>query len=240
MKNRRTFLKMIVIALVMAICSYLNLSLFTDGGVGESSIIMYDNSDDDDTDSSNSRQLNTSSRTTGRPQAMVDTDANDYSELVIPEWLATALNATNKNNNKAAGLKAAMDKAASNFYSHHRGGNSNSNNNNIKALPKHTLTDIATISQIYSQDFGIVMYNPPDNNFILLYNGEQTWVGGIVKLVQCYQALVYMLRHNFPNRFTGVESDELGKFVLLCVHVLSFGPYQYIYLHCVIMAHTQK
>jgi hypothetical protein len=206
MKNRRTFLKMIVIALVMAIFSYLNLSLFTDG-VGESS--SEDNSHDD-TDSSNSRQLNTSSRSTGRPQAMVDTDANDYGELVIPEWLTTALNTNNKNNE--AGLKAAMDMAASNFYSNHRGGNNNNNNNN-NALPKHTLTDIATISQIYSQDFGIVMYNPQDNNFILLYNGEQTWVGGIVKLVQCYQALVYMLRQNFPNRFNGVESDELGKCV---------------------------
>ena len=222
MRNRRTFLKLIVIALVMVIFSYLNLSLFTDG-VGESSII-YDNNDDDDDDTdSNSRQLlNASSRSTGRPQAMVDTDANDYGELVIPEWLTTALN-TNHKNNKAR-LKVAMDKAASNFYSHHRGGNNNNNNN---ALPKHTLADISTISQIYSQDFGIVMYNPPDNNFILLYNGEQTWVGGIVKLVQCYQALVYMLRQNFPNRFNGVESDELGKcaaFVCIIIYLWSIPP----------------
>ena len=222
MRNRRTFLKLIVIALVMAIFSYLNLSLFTDG-VGESSII-YDNNDDDDDDDdtdSNSRQLlNASSRSTGRPQAMVDTDANDYGELVIPEWLTTALNTNHKNNK--AGLKVAMDKAASNFYSHHRGGNNNNN-----ALPKHTLADISTISQIYSQDFGIVMYNPPDNNFILLYNGEQTWVGGIVKLVQCYQALVYMLRQNFPNRFNGVESDELGKcaaFVCIIIYLWSIPP----------------
>jgi hypothetical protein len=227
MKNRRTFLKMIVIALVMAIFSYLNLSLFTDG-VDESSSILYDNDNShDDTDSSsNSRQLNTSSRSTGRPQAMVDTDLNDYGELVIPEWLTTALNT---NNNKA-GLKAAMDLAASNFYSNHRGGNNSNNsnnNNNNNALPKHTLTDIATISQIYSQDFGIVMYNPQDNNFILLYNGEQTWVGGIVKLVQCYQALVYMLRQNFPNRFNGAESDELGKCVCVNIFVIIifiFGP----------------
>ena len=219
MKNRRTFLKMIVIALVMAIFSYLNLSLFTDG-VDESSSILYDNdnSHDDMDSSSNSRQLNTSSRSTGRPQAMVDTDSNDYGELVIPEWLTTALNT----NNKKAGLKAAMDMAASNFDSNHRGGNNNNN-----ALPKHTLTDIATISQIYSQDFGIVMYNPQDNNFILLYNGEQKWVGGIVKLVQCYQALVYMLRQNFPNRFNGAESDELGKCVCVNIFVIIifiFGP----------------
>jgi hypothetical protein len=135
------------------------------------------------------------------PQALIDDDLEDYGELILPIWLSKIADCEgDEKMGCTARLKAAMAKAASKHSS--------------PAPPKftkHSLLDLVEISLLYTADFGIVMYDPENDDFLLLYNGGMTWVGGILKLVSTFQMLVLLLRYNFPDRFRGRESGELGE-----------------------------
>jgi hypothetical protein len=138
-----------------------------------------------------------------RPQALIDDDLEDYGELILPRWLSKVADCDEddeKHSDCITRLKTAVDKAASKLSSPAP-----------PIFPKHSLVDLVEISHLYSADFGIVMYDPENDDFLLLYNGDKTWVGGILKLVGTFQMLVFVLRYNFPDRFRGKDSDELGE-----------------------------
>jgi hypothetical protein len=153
---------------------------------------------------------------TARPQALIDDDLEDYGELNLPEWLSKVVDCEDdeEESDCTARLEAAAADAASKFSSY---GADYSNAALPKFLPKHSLMDLVAISHLYSADFGIVMYDPENDDFLLLYNGEKTWVGPILKLALTFRMLAFMLRKSFPDRFRGKESDELGEcaFILL-------------------------
>jgi hypothetical protein len=136
-----------------------------------------------------------------RPQALIDNDLEDYGELILPKWLKLAdCEDDGKHIGCTAWLKAAMAKAASKHSPPP-----------LPKFPKHSLVDLVDISQLYSADFGIVLYDPENDDFLLLYNGGMTWVGGLGKLVATFKMIAFMLRYNFPDRFRGKSSDELGE-----------------------------
>jgi hypothetical protein len=137
-----------------------------------------------------------------RPQALIDNDLEDYGELILPKWLSKVADCEDdgKHIGCTAWLKAAMAKAASKHSPPA-----------LPKFPKHSLVDLVEVSQLYSADFGIVLYDPENDDFLLLYNGGKTWVGGLVKLVATFKMLAFMLRYNFPDRFRGKASDELGE-----------------------------
>ena len=66
------------------------------------------------------------------------------------------------------------------------------------------------------------MYNPKNNDFPLLYNGREMWVSGITRLVYTFQLFVIMLRHDYPDRFWGKESEKLGE--------LAYSIFMYLWL----------
>jgi hypothetical protein len=79
-------------------------------------------------------------------------------------------------------------------------------------LAPYTIKDLVEISSIFFKTFGILVYDPMSNDFLLLYNYQKhIWRASCSKLVSSFQALTDLLRKDFPERFRGPESPELGK-----------------------------
>ena len=59
---------------------------------------------------------------------------------------------------------------------------------------------------------GILIYRPDEDDFVLLYNERfHRWVSACSKLSISFTNFIVMLRREFPERFRGKMSDELGK-----------------------------
>jgi hypothetical protein len=140
-----------------------------------------------------------------RPSALADDDPEDYKELIVPKWLTAAVEYGQGEapEQVEARLKAAMVVAVSESL--------RSNGSPPPELSQYTLEDLVAISQLYERDFGVVIYDPENDDFLLLYNRRATWVGDIPRLVYTFQLFVIMLRHDYPGRFRGRESEELGE-----------------------------
>ena len=137
------------------------------------------------------------------PSALADDNPEDYKELIIPDWLAAAVDYGQGEaaEQVEARLKAAMVAAASE--------SSRGNGPPPPELSQYTLEDLVAISHMYRNDFGILMYDPENDDFLLLYNGGRK--DYIPKLVSSFQNFVILLRHVYPGRFRGKESEELGE-----------------------------
>jgi hypothetical protein len=79
-------------------------------------------------------------------------------------------------------------------------------------LAPYSIEDLVEMSSIFFKTFGILVYDPTSNDFLLLYNYQKhIWRTSCSKLVSSFQALTDLLRKDFPERFRGPESPELGK-----------------------------
>ncbi len=101
-----------------------------------------------------------------RPVALIeDNPYGYYMELIMPEWLATVVEhaglGEDAPEHATARLNAAMLAAAA----------SEPSRSPPAKLSHYTIEDLVGISNLYSQDFGILMYNPLNDDFLLLFIG---------------------------------------------------------------------
>lgn len=69
-------------------------------------------------------------------------------------------------------------------------------------ISPYTLNDVISVLPTFHDVFGVVIYDPPTDKFILHYSNEMRWIAGCHKLVTSFQALAHSLRTMFPERFT--------------------------------------
>lgn len=68
---------------------------------------------------------------------------------------------------------------------------------------QYTFSDTLYESSLWKLTFCILVYDPPTNKFIALYNKDHMWRTGNRKLWKALQHFTYMLRQIFPQRFQG-------------------------------------
>jgi len=92
--------------------------------------------------------------------------------------------------------------------------------NTPQQVPPYNLENAVEITKQFSNMVGILLYRPSHDDFILYYNIKRHgWVSGCVKLSMAFKHFSMMLRHEFKDRFRGVESDELGKCFCFLIRV---------------------
>lgn len=78
------------------------------------------------------------------------------------------------------------------------------------SIQKYTITDALNEASLFRSTFGILIYNPQTDKFILYSTGS--WSNFVRKGRNAIRDFVYLLRHEFPERFTST-SDEF----VICV-----------------------
>ena len=78
-------------------------------------------------------------------------------------------------------------------------------------LTPFTMEDILAASSLYQQAYGVLIYDPEDDDFKLFYNNKMPWKSSAAKMSSSFQLLTKLLRLSFPDRFQGKNSSELGK-----------------------------
>eukprot|EP00574_Skeletonema_japonicum_P000065 CAMPEP_0201739506 /NCGR_PEP_ID=MMETSP0593-20130828/45813_1 /ASSEMBLY_ACC=CAM_ASM_000672 /TAXON_ID=267983 /ORGANISM="Skeletonema japonicum, Strain CCMP2506" /LENGTH=565 /DNA_ID=CAMNT_0048233779 /DNA_START=104 /DNA_END=1801 /DNA_ORIENTATION=- len=69
-------------------------------------------------------------------------------------------------------------------------------------ISPYTLNDVISVLPTFHDVFGVVIYDPSTDKFILHYSNNMRWIAGCHKLVTSFQALAHSLRTMFPERFT--------------------------------------
>jgi len=78
-------------------------------------------------------------------------------------------------------------------------------------ISPYTLDDVISVLPTFEAVFGVVIYDPSTDKFILHYSNNMRWKGGCHKLVGSFQKLAHSLRTMFPERFaTGSGQPELA------------------------------
>ena len=78
-------------------------------------------------------------------------------------------------------------------------------------LTPYTMEDIIAATSLYQQAYGILIYDPEDDDFKLFYNNKMPWKPSAAKMSSSFQLFTKLLRLSFPDRFQGKNSSELGK-----------------------------
>ena len=79
----------------------------------------------------------------------------------------------------------------------------------LQPLQQYTLQDSLYESSIWGNTFAILIYDPPTDTFITLYNKDHIWNNSKSRILKPLHNIIYMLRQSFPERFMGSESEEL-------------------------------
>ena len=140
-------------------------------------------------------------------RSRVDDDfGEEYKELIMPEWLSKAAEHDGLVNEAPdwveARLKAAMVAAIS---------ESSLPRSPSLEFSNYTVEDLVAISRMYNTHFVILMYDPQNDDFLLLINGGMGAASSTVQFIARFNNIVILLRYSFPERFQGNESDELGE-----------------------------
>ena len=76
-------------------------------------------------------------------------------------------------------------------------------------IQPYTLSDALLAADIYDRAFGVLVYDPLDDEFVLLYSRRHYWTSRCTKLLHTFRSLTHMLRTTFPGRFLKGHSPEL-------------------------------
>ncbi|KAK1743496.1 glycosyltransferase (family 90) [Skeletonema marinoi] len=68
-------------------------------------------------------------------------------------------------------------------------------------ISPYTLDDVISVLPTFHDVFGVVIYDPSTDTFMLHYSNNMRWIAGCHKLVTSFQALAHSLRTMFPERF---------------------------------------
>ena len=78
------------------------------------------------------------------------------------------------------------------------------------SLPPYTLVDAIRASDIYSNTFALLIYDPVEDKFVAFYSRYHAWASSCDKLFLSFKHLAYMLRTLFPDRFQGLGGGKDG------------------------------
>jgi len=120
----------------------------------------------------------------------------DIDEYDIPEWLSSASDTTIALRQQQQSTSTERSFIPPQFLS----------------TVQYNLQDAVDATQNYANSVGILIYRPDEDDFVLLYNERfHRWVSACSKLSISFTNFIVMLRQEFPERFRGKMSDELGK-----------------------------
>lgn len=76
-------------------------------------------------------------------------------------------------------------------------------------LPRYDIEDAVRTSRLYENTYALLVYDPEKDAFYMLYSKRHFFVHGVYKLINSFDKLTHLLRRIFPERFQGMQSDEL-------------------------------
>ena len=91
-------------------------------------------------------------------------------------------------------------------------------------ISSYTLEDVLSVIPTFHDIFGVVIYDPPSDKFILHYSNNMRWIAGCHKLITSFQALAHSLRQMFPERFNKDNASSPQQVTELAL-ALSSGDY---------------
>ena len=120
----------------------------------------------------------------------------DIDEYDIPEWLSSASDMTIALRQQQQSTSTKRSFIPPQFLS----------------TVQYNLQDAIESTSSFMNTVGILLYRPDEDDFVLLYNERfHRWVSSCSKLSISFTNFIVMLRQEFPERFRGKMSDELGK-----------------------------
>lgn len=85
------------------------------------------------------------------------------------------------------------------------------NNRRTQEVASYTLQDLIKTSLNFKSNYAIMVYDPPTDEFIFIYDvGRMPWGSNVSQLEATFKSIASMIRRAFPERFQGVESEELA------------------------------
>lgn len=97
--------------------------------------------------------------------------------------------------------------------------------NKRRPLPRYNIEDAVRTSRMYDNTYALLVYDPEKDAFYMLYSKRHYFVHSVYKLINSFDKLTHLLRRIFPERFLGVQSDEL-------VIPISSGDYPAVKVQC--------
>ena len=120
----------------------------------------------------------------------------DIDEYDIPDWLSSASDMTIAIRQQQQSTSTERSFIPPQFLS----------------TVQYNLQDAIESTSSFMNTVGILIYRPDEDDFVLLYNERfHRWVSSCSKLSISFTNFIVMLRQEFPERFRGKMSDELGK-----------------------------
>ena len=120
----------------------------------------------------------------------------DIDEYDIPEWLSSASDITIAIRQQQQSTSTTKSFIPPQFLS----------------TVQYNLQDAIESTSSFMNTVGILLYRPDEDDFVLLYNERfHRWVSSCSKLSISFTNFIVMLRQEFPERFRGKMSEELGK-----------------------------
>jgi len=148
-----------------------------------------------------------------------------YKEFEMPNWLRKLCNSSNYNDGMSSEeVSIAMSTAIATAEADDE---NLSKRTLVSNLPTYTFKDALESTNTFLNSVGVLLYRPENDNFIMLYGNRQKYKS---KLGMGFKELTKMLRLEFPEKFQGEKSTELGKykngdtmfFFYVCGRVFSF------------------
>merc|ERR1712194_131501 len=78
-----------------------------------------------------------------------------------------------------------------------------------ESVAPYSLVNVLETIPYFHDTFGVVIYDPPTDKFILHYSNSMRWVSGCKKLVSSFKTLANSLRLTNPDRFH-LEAPEFA------------------------------
>jgi len=162
----------------------------------------YDEYDEDEEEVLVSRRL-----TLASIEQMKQHEESYYKEFEMPNWLRKLCNSSNYNDGMSSeDVSIAMSTAIATAAADDE---NLSKRTLVSNLPTYTFKDTLESTNTFLNSVGVLLYRPENDNFIMLYGNRQKYKS---KLGMGFKELTKMLRLEFPEKFQGEKSTELGKY----------------------------
>jgi len=135
-----------------------------------------------------------------------------YKEFEMPNWLRKLCNSSDYSDgismSSSEEVSAAMSTAIAAAEEDDDDNKNLSKRTLASNLPTYTFKDALESTNTFLNSVGVLLYRPENDNFVLLYGNRQLYRP---KLGMGFKELTKVLRLEFPEKFRGKKSDELGK-----------------------------
>lgn len=131
-------------------------------------------------------------------RVLYEGEVEEYDDLAIPEWLLHP--ETLGGHTYSKGPKAIMSEALAEAPAPRP---------HTKTLIPYSIDDVMKASELFSNTYAMLVYDPPRDDFLFVYL-EPQWTSGCTKLKSSFRNFALLLRKTFPERFQGPGSPELA------------------------------